>query len=812
MFTPKNDSNGSKKLKKDKNTKKVLKVLSKQKKKRGIRQRRNAPPKTSQHTLAYRRMLEDGLCEIREGVYSKTFNFTDINYATAGQEEQENTFSSYCELLNSCDGETKLQLNIINKNKDRKEFEQEMKYELQNDGNDEYREEMNTILLNKLAAGNSSLEKKKYFTVTQSGNQFDQVKASLNRLQDELISQFEGMGCETKELTGLDRLELANQILRPDTKLHFDYEDLLFSKLTTHSAIAPNSFNMKYKKHRFMMGDQYAQVLYLRNYPPELSDKLIADITDIPSSLEIAVHIEPINHLDALELVKRKLTYMESQKVDEQKKALKSGYDPEMIPPELKRSLHEAEDLLDQMQEDNEKLFNFTFLVMLANENEQVLDDLIEQVMQTGRKNNCEFGKLDYMQEEGLNSILPWGENFVPIQRTLTTASTAVFIPFTAQELTQEHGKYYGLNAVTKNIISLDRRMLSAPNGFIFGKSGSGKSFASKKEIVNILLNEPDAEVIVIDPEREYSILANELNGEIIRIAAGSPNHINLFDINQNYADDDDPVSLKTDFALTLCDLLVGGKLGLNGTQKSLIDRVCSLMYQEYFERGGEMPTFKVFSGLLKEQPEPEAKQLALQLELYTDGSLSVFSHETNVDINNRFVVFDIKDLGKQLKTMGMLTVLDQVWNRATRNRSLGKRTYLYIDEIQLLVTNEYAEAYFFELWSRARKWGIVPTGITQNVATMLLSANVERMLSNSDFIMMLNQSKTDRRRLADLLHLSARQERYLTNAAEGEGLLCAGNAIIPFYDDFPRDTKLYKMMSTKIDDVYKYQKEEEAG
>ncbi len=413
-----------------------------------------------------------------------------------------------------------------------------------------------------------------------------------------------------------------------------------------------------------------------------------------------------------------------------------------------------------------------------------------------------------------------WGENYVPIERTLTTASTGVFIPFTAQELTEANGKYYGLNSVTRNIVSFDRRslkngnglILGAPgygksfaskkemasvllkdpdavsfdrrslkngNGLILGAPGYGKSFASKKEMVSVLLKDPDAEIIIIDPEREYTSMAEGLNGEVIHISAGSQNHINPMEINSNYADDEDPITLKADFILSLCDLLVGGKQGLSPTQKSLIDRTCRFVYQRYFDGQEEMPTLKDFYRVLKEQPEDEAQQLAIELELYIEGSLSVFSHQTNVNTQARFVVFDVKDLGKQLRTMGMLIVLDQIEN------------------------------YFFELWSRARKWGAIPTGITQNVATLLLSANVERMLSNSDFIMMLNQAKNDLQRLTELLHLSPQQQRYITNADAGAGLIFAGNAIIPFFDEFPKDTALYRMMSTKIEDVYQYQKED---
>lgn len=788
--------------------KKVLKMLEKQKRERGKQQRKYAPPNSSQQSLAYQAMYENGVCEVKEGVFSRTFQFSDINYSIADQGEQEMTFSSYCELLNSCDGDTALQISIINRNKDKVQFEKDLTYDLADDELDLYRKEMNTMISDKIKYGNSSLQKEKYVTFIQKAKDVDQAIPALNRLQGDLVDQFVDLGCQVEELSGLERLKVANSILRPDNNLYFEYEDLLFSGLTTHSAIAPDSFDFKYRKNRFLMGDEYTEVLYLRTYPSELSDRLINDLTDIPTNLQIALHIEPFEQQKGLDLVKTKLTFMEQQKIDEQKKALRGGYDPQLIGMELRRSMSEAEDLLDQMQSDNEKLFSFTFLVMASNKDESLLDETVEQILAAGRKNNCAFSKLNYLQEEALNSILMWGYNYVPISRTLTTASTAVFIPFTAQELMQPKGKYYGLNAVTKNLVTLDRKTLKAPNGFILGTPGSGKSFATKKEMTAVLLSDPDAEVIVIDPEREYTPLAEALQGEVIHISAGSKAHVNPLEINNDYADDDDPVILKTDFVLSLCDMLVGGNMGLSPTQKTLIDRACRFAYKNYFESQKEMPTLRDFSEILKQQPEEEAQQLAVELELYTEGSLSVFSHQTNVDTTKRFVVFDVKDLGKQLRSMGMLIILDQIWNRITSNRNAGRRTWVYIDEIQLLFSNEYAENYFFELWSRARKWGAIPTGITQNVSTLLSSLNAERMLSNSDFVLMLNQSQTDRQRLAELLHISNRQQKYITNAKEGAGLLYAGEAMIPLYDEFPKDTELYKVMSTKIEDVYKYQNE----
>lgn len=485
---------------------------------------------------------------------------------------------------------------------------------------------------------------------------------------------------------------------------------------------------------------------------------------------------------------------MEQQKVDEQKKALQNGYDFEMLSYYLTYSLTEAKDLVDDLQNKGQKLFSMTGGIHFYAENVEKLAEVQGEISSVGRQFGFKIIELEFMQEAGLNTILSLGINLLPLDRTLSTASTAIFIPFTISDLIQENGKYYGVNAISKNILSLDRKLLKAPNGFVLGTPGSGKSFSVKREIVNVLLRDADDEVIIIDPEREYSVIGKNFNGEIIKIASDSKTTINPMDINENYGDDTDPVVLKSEFLISLFDLIIGGALGLSSTQKTLIDRVCRRTYETIKDR---MPTFVDFYHILKEQEE-EAKQLVMDLEIYIEGSLSVFSSETSVDITKRLVVYDIKDLGKQLKTMGMLIVLDQVWNRITTNRERGVRTWLYIDEMQLLFTNEYSENYFFELWSRARKWGAIPTGITQNVETLLLSDLARRMLSNSDFVMMLNQAKSDRSQLVRLFDISEEQEKFVVNSPEGYGLMVFGDTTLPFYDHFPKDTQLYKMMSTK--------------
>ena len=767
-------------------------------------QRKIAAPRTAQHTIRYKRMFEDGICEVENGLYSKCIKFADINYQIAKREEQVEIFSRYCEFLNYFDPSINLQITIHNKHIDKDDFKTQM---LLKTGRavvdlDIYRKEYNAMLSEKALQGQNSVIREKYLTFAIKANNYEAAIPALARLETDILTNLKSLGCDIQILSGLERLEFLHKMFNPNDHFKFQYDYLVGSSLTTKDYVAPDSFNFTPKNH-YEFGDSYGQTLYLKDLPSDLSDKLISELSDIPCNMTITLHINSVEQEKAFALVKQKISFMEQQKIDEQKKALKSGYDVDMIPYELKYSLNEAEELLDDMQNKNQRMFKLTMLINTSSDDQDLLNDNVYQIMAAARKNNCKIGYLDYLQEKALNSTMPVGKNSIEIQRTLTTASTGIFIPFTAQELFQEGGMYYGLNALSRNLIFFNRKTLKNPNGFILGTPGSGKSFSAKREIVNVLLNTED-EVLIIDPECEYVQLAKGFGGEIIHISAGSKAHINPLDITMDYADDDNPLLLKSEFVLSLCELLVGGRNGLTAAQKTVIDRACRMTYQSYFAnpQKNPVPTLKDFYRVLIEQPEKEAISIALSLELYIEGSLSVFANPTNIDTNNRLIVFDIRDLGKQLKTMGMLIVLDQIWNRITQNRALGKRTWIYIDEIYLLFQNEYSANYLFELYKRARKWGAIPTGITQNVEDLLVSDLARRMLSNTDFVMMLNQATSDRVELAALLNISNQQLSYVTNSQEGQGLLFAGNSIIPFIDKFPTDTELYSMMTTKIEEV----------
>lgn len=773
-------------------------------------------PKNAIDYIGYQKIFEDGICLITPGVYSKTVKFSDVNYQTARVADQKDMFSRYTEALNFADPTMPLQLTLVTRQVDEDAFRDKMFMPLvgSSDPLDKYRTEMNEMLANKIKEGQNSVIREKYFTFTCESENLDEATSTLARFETQFISLFKTIGVDDMSaLSGEQRINLLREITRPDSRDYISLEDIARSGWSSKSFVAPTSFDFKHDRKSFTFGDKYGQVLYFGHLPTELTDELLTALSDLPINMVITLHIRNISQDRALSMVDTKIAMMEMENTKRARKGIQEGIPPEMMYlPETKRALAEAKELSIDLRQRQQRFFEVTPLIFTYADTPEQLAKNVFSIKQTAQIKTVSVEDIDLQQREGFNSILPIGKNHFGRERCrhLTTAATAILIPFTTQELFQQNGVYYGLNGISHNLILFNRLSLLSPNGFILGKPGSGKSFAAKREIISVLLNDPNADVLIIDPEREYTALASGFSGEVIRISPDSPSHLNPMDINDNYADDDNPVSLKADFILTICDLLSGG---LQRGQNSIVDRVVRMAYEKYYATKGAMPpTLNNFYDILVTQPEQEAQSLALSLELYIKGNLSVFAHHTNVDTQNRFVIYDIRDLGKQLRTLGMLVVLDQIWNRVTQNRSLGKHTYIYIDEIQLLFTNAYSSNYFFELWSRSRKWGAVPTGITQNVETLLLSDEARRMLSNCDYIMMLNQATSDRLELANLLSISERQLNYVTNVEAGSGLLFAGKSIIPFVDKFPRDTELYRMITTKLEEVVKNQASEEKG
>ena len=595
-----------------------------------------------------------------------------------------------------------------------------------------------------------------------------------------------------------------------DEKFFFDWKWLVGSGLSVKDFVAPAGLNFK-NGRLFQMGNLYGAMSFLSITASDISDRMLADFLGMESSQIVTMHVQSVDQTEAIKTVKHTITELDRSKIEEQKKAVRAGYDMDIIPSDLATYGKDAKALLKELQSQNERMFLLTFLVLNTGKTEQELENNVFQANSIAQKHNCNLVRLNFQQEQGLMSSLPLAYNEIEIQRGMTTSSTAIFVPFTTQELFQagDEALYYGLNALSNNLIMVDRKKLKNPNGLILGTPGAGKSFSAKREIANAFLVTDD-DVIISDPESEYSALVKRFGGQVIKISPTSSQYINPMDINMNYSDDDNPIALKADFILSLCELIVGGKEGLKPVEKTVIDRCIHQIYQQYFLNPvpENMPLLEDLYNALLKQDEPEAKNVATALEIYVTGSLNVFNHRTNVDITNRLVCYDIKDLGKQLKKIGMLVVQDQVWGRVTENRSQGKSTRYYMDEMHLLLREEQTAAYTVEIWKRFRKWGGIPTGITQNVKDLLASKEVENIFENSDFIYMLNQAVGDRAILAKQLNISPHQLSYVTHSGEGEGLLFYGNVILPFVDRFPKDLELYRIMTTKLDEVAQSQEE----
>ena len=736
-----------------------------------------------------------------------------MNYQLAQNEDKNAIFENWCDFLNYFDSTIHFQLSFINHKSSMKEFEQVIRIQPQNDQFDEVRMEYAQMLKNQLAKGNNGLVKTKYITFSIEAENIREAKPKLERIEADILNNFKVLGVTAYPLNGEERLQILYETFNPENNVpfRFDYSQLVKTGLGTKDFIAPTSFVFKDGK-TFEMGNTIGAVSYLQILAPELTDKMLAEFLDMDKNLIVNLHVQSVDQMKAIKLVKSKVTDINRMKIEEQKKAVRSGYDMDIIPSDLNTYGGEAKRLLEDLQSRNERMFLVTALFFNTAKTKQELENAVFQTAGIAQKFNCVLRRLDYLQEEGLMSSLPLGVNHVPIKRALTTTSTAIFVPFTTQELFMAgESLYYGLNALSNNMIMVDRKKLKNPNGLILGTPGSGKSFSAKREITNAFFVTQD-DIIIGDPEGEYYPLVHALGGQVIHISSTSHDYINPMDINMDYSDDDNPLGVKSDFILSLCELIMGSRNGIEAEEKSVIDRCLPIVYQKYFENPipENMPVLGDLYRCLREQEEVQAQRIATALEIYVNGSLKVFNHQTNVELNNRIVCFDIKDLGKQLKKLGMLIVQDQVWNRVTINRCAHKSTRYYIDEFHLLLKEEQTAAYSVEIWKRFRKWGGIPTGITQNIKDLLASREIENIFENSDFIYMLNQAAGDRQILAKQLNISPHQLSYVTNSGEGEGLIFYGNVIIPFIDRFDKSLKLYSYMTTRPSDLEKQEKTEE--
>ncbi|MCD8180747.1 MAG: ATP-binding protein [Firmicutes bacterium] len=757
---------------------------------------------SAQDSIPFKQMFKDGICRVDDIYYTKTIRFQDINYQLNQNEDKTAIFDGWSDFLNYFDSSVHFELSFMNLSVKDDTFSRQLVIEPQGDNFDEIRSEYSEMLQDRLSRGNNGLIKTKYITFGIEADNIKTAKPRLERVENDILNNFKRLGVSAHSLNGTERLKVMYDMFHLDASepFRFSWDWLPKTGLSVKDFIAPSSFEFR-NGYEFKFGDKHGSAYFLQILAPELSDRMLADFLDMESSVIVSMHVQSVDQIKAIKTIKRKITDLDSMKIAEQKKAVRAGYDMGIIPSDLATYGGEAKKLLQDLQSRNERMFLMTFIVVNLGDTKRSLDSNVFQAKSIAQKYNCTLERLDFRQEEALMSSLPLGKNLIDIQRGLTTSSVAIFIPFTTQELFQsgKEALYCGVNALSNNLIMVDRKLLKNPNGLILGTPGSGKSFSAKREIANVFLVTED-DIIICDPEAEYGALVERLLGQVIKISPTSGDYINPMDLNLNYSDDENPLSLKSDFILSLCELIVGGKDGLQPVEKTIIDRCVRTVYREYLNdpKPENMPILEDLYNELRKQDEKEAQYIATALEIYVTGSLNVFNHRTNVNIESRVVSYDIKELGKQLKKIGMLIVQDQVWNRVTVNREAHKSTRYYIDEMHLLLKEEQTAAYTVEIWKRFRKWGGIPTGITQNVKDLLSSREVENIFENSDYVYMLNQASGDRQILAKQLNISNHQLSYVTHSSEGEGLLFYGSTILPFVDRFPKDTKLYGIMTTK--------------
>jgi hypothetical protein len=753
-------------------------------------------PRGVQQAIPIRTIWPDGIFRVGNK-FSKSFRFEDINYAVASKEDKEAMFLSYSELLNSFDSGATTKITINNRRLNKADFESSILIPLKYDGLDEYRREYNQMLMDK-ATGANSIVQDKYVTVSVMKKNIEETRNYFSRIGTDLITHFSRLGSKCVELDATDRLRILHDFFRSgeETDFRFALSETMRKGHDFKDYICPDTF--EFEKDHFRMGGKYERVIFLREYASYIKDSLVSELCDLNRNMMLSLDIIPIPTDEAVREVENRLLGVETNITNWQRRQNQNNNFSAVVPYDMEQQRKESKEFLDDLTtRDQRMMFAVLTIVHIADSKEQ-LDSDTETLFTTARKHLCQFSTLTFQQMDGLNTALPYGLRKIDAIRTLTTESTAVFIPFRAQEISHSGGIYYGQNAISKNMIIANRKYLLNDNSFILGVSGSGKSFTAKREIVNQMLASDD-DIILIDPEREYSSLVRAMGGEIIHISATSPNHINAMDMNRDYGDGANPVILKSEFVLSLCEQLIGGQ-NLGAKQKSLIDRCTAGVYRKYLQSNyrDNPPTLQDFHAELLKQSEPEAQEIALAIELFTSGSLNTFAKPTNVDVNNRLICYDILDLGKQLLPIGMLVVLDSILNRITQNRAKGKNTFIIIDEIYLLFQHEYSANFLFTLWKRVRKYGAFCTGITQNVDDLLQSHTARTMLANSEFIVMLNQASTDRMELARLLNISDLQLSYITNVEAGNGLIKVGSSLVPFTDQFPLNTKLYRLMTTK--------------
>ena len=757
-------------------------------------------PSSVQDMLPIRRLWPDGVFQFGSK-YSKTLRFSDINYAIASKEDKTAMFLGYSELLNALDTGSTTKITINNKRLNRGNFERDILLPLRGDRLDGERTEYNAMLLGKVTDSSNSVVQERYITLSVHRKSLEEARTFFDRAVNDVTSRLSHLDSRCEELDATERLRILHDFYRvgEETQFRLNLAECARSGRSFKDAICPDS--MEFRKDHFVMGKQYGRVLFLKEYASYIKDSMINELTSLNRNLMLSIDIIPVPTDEAVREMQNRLLGVETNVTNWQRRQNSNNNFSAVVPYDLEQQRRETREMLDDLTtRDQRMLFAVVTLVHLADSREE-LDSDTETLQSIARKHLCQLTTLNWQQAEGLVTALPLGLRRIDALRTLTTEALAVLMPFKAQEIQDRGGVYYGQNVISKNLIVADRRQLLNGNGFVLGVSGSGKSFTAKREIVSLALSTED-DILVIDPESEYRPLVEGLGGQVINISATSPNHINAMDMEKDYGDGENPVVLKSEFLLSLCEQLIGaGKL--SAKEKSIIDRCTAQAYQDYIRGGyqGKAPTLQDFHAELLRQPEAEAGDVALAIELFTEGSLNTFAKPTNVDTSARILCYDIRDLGKQLLPVGMLVVLDSIFNRIVRNRERKRNTWIYIDEIYLLFQHEYSANFLFTLWKRMRKYGACGTGISQNIEDLLQSHTARTMLANSEFLIMLNQAATDRMELARLLNISDNQLSYITNVDAGRGLIKCGSAIVPFMDHFPKN-RLYQLMTTKPSDL----------
>lgn len=758
-------------------------------------------PKSVQDTIPIHRLWPDGLFQFG-GKFSKTVRFSDINYAIASKEDKTSMFLGYSELLNALDTGSTTKITINNKRLNRRNFEQEILIPPQGDHLDGGRSEYNAMLLDKVTDSSNSMVQERYVTVSTHKKTPEEARTFFDRVMNDVTTRLNHLDSHCEELDAVERLRVLHDFYRvgEESRFHIDLRECMKTGRSFKDAICPDS--MEFRKDHFIMGDKYGRAMFLKEYASYIKDSMINELTSLNRTMMLSIDVIPVPTDEAVREMQNRLLGVETNVTNWQRRQNSNNNFSAVVPYDLEQQRKETREMLDDLTtRDQRMMFAVVTLVHLADSKED-LDSDTETLQSIARKHLCQLTTLNWQQDAGLVTALPMGLRRIDALRTLTTEALAVLMPFKAQEIRDRGGIYYGQNVISKNLIIADRKQLLNGNGFVLGVSGSGKSFTAKREIAALALSTQD-DILIIDPESEYRPLVEGLGGEVVEISATSSNHINAMDMEQGYGEGENPVVLKSEFLLSLCEQSVGaGKL--SAKEKSIIDRCTAQCYHDYVRDGcrGQAPTLQDFHAELLRQPEAEARDVALALELFTEGSLNTFAKPTNVDTNSRITCYDIRKLGKQLLSMGMLVILDSFLNRITRNRRLGRNTWIYIDEIYLLFQHEYSANFLFTLWKRVRKYGACCTGLTQNVDDLLQSHTARTMLANSEFLVMLNQASTDRLELARLLNISDNQLSYITNVDFGRGLIKCGSAIVPFMDNFPRHTQLYKLMTTKPSDL----------